>query len=83
MTRGTRGVIRPVVIPSNPKKPFDTIREQNREMQIEMSLFQALLDIIVGLRLNDGEMMARSEAGQVALDCRSRQAKELLSLDRQ
>jgi len=59
--RGAHRVFRPVVIPTYSEKPLDTIFKHNGEMQIEMSLFQALPDVILGLRLNDSELLAWSK----------------------
>jgi len=61
-------VFRPVVIPAHPKKPPDTILEYNGEMQIELSLSQAFLNIILGYRLNDSELLAWSKRGEIGLD---------------
>jgi hypothetical protein len=61
MGRGAHRVFRPVVIPAYSKKPLDTIFKHNGEMQIEMSLSQAFLYIILTLRLNDSELLAWSQ----------------------
>jgi len=37
-------------------------------MQIELSLSQAFLNIILGYRLNDSELLAWSKRGEIGLD---------------